>query len=298
MTVDVNGLGQAMAMGSTTITATAGTVSGTASVTVTGATLVSLAIAPLKSSMPAGATKQFIAMGSFSDSTTQNVTASALWSSSNAAAATIDNAGLASSVAIGSTTITASIGAISSSTTLTVSTVKLVSIAILPGNPTIETHTSVKFTAIGTYSDGSTATLTGVSWHSSKNNLANMHGSSGILRGKKAGKLTLTASFSGISGTTAVTIGSGTLVSVAITPASAFVSAGATQQFIATGTFSDGSTQNVSINSHWSSSVPSVATIANAPVSAGLAITYTKGTTTINVNHSGITAPGATLSAN
>ena len=295
VTVDANGLGQAVAAGSSTITVTSGTVSGTASVTVTGATLVSLTIAPLNSSMPEGATKQFTATGTFSDTSTQDMTATALWSSTDASVATIDNTGLASSVVDGTTTITASVGPISASTNLTVSVVDLVSITILPANPTVETHTSVKFTAIGNYSDGSTAPLTNVSWRSSKNNLANMHGGSGILRAKKAGKLTVTASASGITGTTSVTISSGTLVSIAITPAGASVTAGSTQQFVAMGTFSDGSTQDVTINSHWSSSTPSVATIANASASAGLAMTYSRGTSTIGVNSSGITATGVTL---
>ena len=295
VTVDANGLGQAVAAGSSTITVTSGTVSGTASVTVTGATLVSLTIAPLNSSMPEGATKQFTATGTFSDTSTQDMTATALWSSTDASVATIDNTGLASSVVDGTTTITASVGPISASTNLTVSVVDLVSITILPANPTVETHTSVKFTAIGNYSDGSTAPLTNVSWRSSKNNLANMHGGSGILRAKKAGKLTVTASASGITGTTSVTISSGTLVSIAITPAGASVTAGSTQQFVAMGTFSDGSTQDVTINSHWSSSTPSVATIANASASAGLATTYSRGTSTIGVNSSGITATGVTL---
>lgn len=298
MTIDGNGLGQAVAAGSATITATSGAVSGTASVTVTSATLVSLAIAPLKSNMPSGATKQFTATGTFSDNSTQDLTLLVLWSSSSMSVATIDNTGLVSSVAPGSTTIGASYGSISQTTTLTVSTVDLVSITISPLDPTIEAHTSVKFTAIGTYSDGSTATLTGVSWRSSKNNLANMHGGAGILRAKKTGKLSVTASFSGLSGSTTVTISNGTLVSVAITPVNASVSAGATQQYVATGTFSDGSTQDVSINSHWSSSTPSVATIANAPVNAGLATTYTSGTSSIGVNHSGITATKVTLTVN
>jgi hypothetical protein len=298
MTIDGNGLGQAVAAGSSTVTATSGAVSGTSSITVTSATLVSLAIAPLKSNMPSGAMKQFTATGTFSDNSTQDLTLLVLWTSSTSSVATIDNTGLVSSVAPGSTTIGASYGTISQTTTLTVSTVNLVSITISPLDPTMETHTSLKFTAIGVYSDGSTATLTSVSWRSSKNNLANMHGGSGILRAKKAGKLTVTASALGLSGSTTVTIGSGTLVSVAITPVNASVNAGATQQYVATGTFSDGSTQDVTINSHWSSSTPSVATIANAPVSAGLAKTYTSGTSTIGVNHSGITATGVTLTVN
>jgi hypothetical protein len=295
ITVDANGLGQAVAAGSSTITVTSGTVSGTASVTVTGATLVSLTIAPLQSVMPVGANKQFSATGTFSDNSTQDMTETALWSSTDASVATIDSTGLASSVVLGTTTITASVGAISASTTLSVSAVDLVSITVLPGNPSVEAHTSVKFTAIGNYSDGSTAPLTNVLWRSSKNNLANMHGSSGILRAKKAGKLTVTASASGVTGSTSVTIGSGTLVSIVITPAGGSVTAGSTQQFVAMGTFSDGSTQDVTINSHWSSSTPSVATIANGGAAAGLATTYAAGTSTIGVNHGGILATNVTL---
>jgi hypothetical protein len=142
---------------------------------------------------------------------------------------------------------------------------------------------------MGHYSDGSTSTLVIVSWHSSKNNLANVRGS-GIFHAKKAGTLTLSATSSGVTGSTTVTIGSGTLVSIAITPANSSVAVGSTQQMIATGTFSDSSTQDVTINSHWSSTVPTVATIANAPVTAGLAKTFASGTTVIGVNHSGTTA--------
>jgi hypothetical protein len=175
------------------------------------------------------------------------------------------------------------------STTLTVSTAKLVSITISPANARVERHTSLLFTATGVYSDGSTSSLPIVSWHSSKPQFANMR-STGILHAKKSGTLTLSATALGVTGTTTVTIGAGTLVSVAITPANSSVAAGSTQQFAATGTFSDGTTQDVTINSHWSSTVPSVATIANAPVLAGLATTFTPGTTTVAVNHSGITA--------
>jgi len=289
LTIDQNGLAIAVGPGTSTVSVVSGTVSATASVTVTNAILVSLAIAPLNSSMPAGAVKQFSATGTFSDNSTQDMTQSVLWSSSAPAVATIDNTGLVTSIITGSTTVAATWGAITQSTTLTVSNVKLVSIAINPANAHVSKGTSLRFTAVGTYSDGSTATLTNVSWRSSKNNLANMRGS-GILHAKKAGTLTLTASASGISGTTTVTIGSGTLVSIDIQPANSLVTAGSTQQFAAIGTFSDGSTQDVTINSHWSSTISGVATIANAPVSAGLATTHSTGTTTIGVNHGGITA--------
>jgi trimeric autotransporter adhesin len=296
LTVDANGLAFAVAPGTSTITATVGAISGTTSVTVTSATLVSLGISPSHSSMPVGAVKQFTAIGTFSDGSTQDLTLSVLWTTSTPSVAAIDDVGSVTSFVTGSTTITATSGAVSSSTTLTVSTAKLVSITISPANPRVEQHTSLLFTATGVYSDGSSSTLTSVSWHSTKPQFANVR-TTGILHAKKAGTLTLSATASGVTGSTTVTIGTGTLVSITITPANSSVAAGATQQLTAIGTFSDGTTQDVTFYSHWSSTVPTVATVANAPIHAGLATTFAPGTTTIGINHSGITAT-TNLSAN
>jgi uncharacterized protein YjdB len=286
--VDPSGLVSAVGTGSATITATSGSVSGTASLTVSGATLVSIAVTPANSSMAVGTTKQFTATGTYSDASMQDITASVIWTSSTPAAATISARGLASSVASGTTTITASFGSISGSTGLTVSTAHLVSISITPANPRINAGTSLKFTASGTFSDGSVANnLSGVSWKSSKPNIASVR-SSGIAHGKKGGTATITAAASGVSGTTTLTVGTGTLTSIAVTPASPTASAGTTQQFVATGTFSDGSTQDITLNAHWSSSAASVATVANAPSVAGLANCIAAGSTTIGANSGGI----------
>jgi trimeric autotransporter adhesin len=288
-TVDALGVVTGVGPGTSTITVNSGSVSGTASLTVTGATLVSLAVTPANSTMAIGTTKQFTATGTFSDSSTQDITASVVWTSSNPVAATINAQGLATSAVNGSTTITAAFGAITGSTGLTVTTVHLVSITVTPVTPRISKGTSIKFTATGTFSDGSVATnLSGVSWKSSKPNLASIR-SSGIAHGKKGGTVTITASSAGVTGTTTLTIGTGTLVSVALTPVAPTAAAGGTQQFVATGTFSDASTQDISLNSHWSSSNATVATIANAPSVAGLAHCIAAGTSSIGVNSGGIT---------
>jgi trimeric autotransporter adhesin len=258
--------------------------------------LVSLAIAPLNSSMPAGATKQFSATGAFSDNSTQNMTTLVLWSSSNLSVASINAAGVVSSFATGNTTVQASLGSVIQSTTLTVSSVGLQSITVTPANPTIAKGTLVKFTATGTYSDGSTAVLSNVAWKSSKPQLANVR-SNGIARGKKAGTLTVSATAFGVTSTTSLTVGTGVLVSLQITPINPSIAAGATLQFTSTGTFSDGTMQDVTLNSHWSSSVAAVATIANAPSQAGLAKTNAVGVTTIGANSGGI-VNATSLSAN
>jgi len=282
------GLATAVSTGTSTVTAASGGISGSATVTATSATLVSLAIAPLNSSMPIGATRQFTATGTFNDSTTQDMTLSVLWGSSNGSIASIDDKGLVSSSATGQVTISANWGSITQSTLLTVSTVRLVSITVNPANGRVAPHTSAKFTAVGNFSDGSTASLKIVSWKSSKPQFASIR-SSGLAHGKKAGTVTISATSSGVTGTATLVIGTGTLVSVIVSPVNPVVSSGSTQQFAAIGSFSDGTTQDITYNSHWSSSAAAIATIANNPSVAGLATTTSPGTTTIGVNSKGTT---------
>ena len=76
-----------------------------------------------------------------------------------------------------------------------------------------------------------------------------------------------------------------TLVSIAVTPAMATIGVNATQQFTATGTFSDNSTKDVTTQSTWTSSAPATATVGAATglatgVAAGgpVTITATDGT--------------------
>ncbi len=290
LTVNSSGLATGVAAGSVTVAANSAGISGTAAVTVTNATLVSLAVSPANSTMPIGATKQFTATGTFNDSTTQDITASVLWSSSTPASVTINNKGLATSLAAGTSTISAALGSVSGSTGLTVSNVKLASITVTPASAQIAAGTSLKFTATETFSDGSVATnLSAVSWKSSKPQFASIR-STGLAHGKKAGTVTISATSSGITGTGTLVVGIGTLVSIAISPSNPSVSVGSTQQFTAIGTFSDTSTQDITLNTHWSSSASNVATIANAPSVAGLATTTAIGVTTIGANAHGILA--------
>jgi hypothetical protein len=85
------------------------------------ATLVSISLSPSAPSIQTGGTQQFTATGAFSDNTTQNLTSTATWSSSNPSVATISSAGVAAGVAVGTTTIKAGSGTVSGATTLTVS---------------------------------------------------------------------------------------------------------------------------------------------------------------------------------
>src|SRR5690606_11364929 len=98
--------------GALTITAELDGVQGTASLTVTDAIMTGLAISPLVASVPLGVSQTYVATASFSDGTTQDVSNTAAWSSSDEAVATMSGA-TARTLALGATTIDAIVGEIS-----------------------------------------------------------------------------------------------------------------------------------------------------------------------------------------
>ena len=63
----------------------------------------------------------------------------------------------------------------------------------------------------------------------------------------------------------------GALQSIAVTPANPIIAKGLTQQFTATGTFSDNTTQNLTSQVTWASATPAVATITAAGLATGVA---------------------------
>jgi hypothetical protein len=101
--------------------------------------------------------------------------------------------------------------------------------------------------------------------------------------GSRMGTLTVTDS-AGNSPQVASLSGTGSapiLVSLAVAPAAPSIMWGNSQQFTATGTFSDGSTQNLTTSVSWSSSATSVAAISNVSGNQGLAGSIAFGWTTI-----------------
>jgi hypothetical protein len=105
----------------------------------------------------------------------------------------------------------------------------------------------------------------------------------------------VTATLGGIAtATVTVAPGSVSLVSLAVTPTNSLTALGTTLGFTATGTYSDGSTQNLTTSVTWSSSATGVATISNAAGSQGLASSVGAGSTTISAT-SGSVSGSTTL---
>jgi Bacterial Ig-like domain (group 2) len=83
-----------------------------------------------------------------------------------------------------------------------------------------------------------------------------------------------------------------TLQSIAVTPLSPSIAAGNTQQFTATGTYSDNSTKNITGSVTWASSNPLFATIAST---TGLATGVALGTTEITATLGSVVSPNDPL---
>jgi trimeric autotransporter adhesin len=281
-TVNAQGQFKGMSEGAAQVSAAYQGVTGSTTITIGAPALVGIAVSPNPSTLPLGESEQFSAIGNYSDGSVQDLTQSVTWSASTSGVATISAAGFASGMNAGSTLITASSGNIQGSALLTVGTAVLTSIAVTPGNPSIAAGDTQQFTAIGTYSDASTQNLTSVvAWNSPAPGVATVT-ASGLATGMAAGTTSIAATLGNMTGSTTLTVSPAALVSIAVTPGNASVVAGDTQQFTATGTYTNGSTQNLTNAVTWTSMAPGVATIASGGmakgmVAGGASITATSG---------------------
>src|SRR5690606_6449709 len=83
-------------VGTVTITAISGAISGDTTLTVTAAELVSIAVTPANPNVALGNTQQFTATGTYTDASSTDLTASVTWSRTNGTgSASIDADGLA-----------------------------------------------------------------------------------------------------------------------------------------------------------------------------------------------------------
>jgi 6-phosphogluconolactonase (cycloisomerase 2 family) len=299
------GLATGVGPGTTQITASLGGVIGSTNLTVTAVVLVSIAVTPPNSSIPKGTVQQLTATGTYSDNSTQDLTASATWAPTTSSIATVSNAagsiGKVTALSLGTVTITATQGGVTGSTMLTVTPAALVSIAVTPANASIAKGTNQPFTATGTYSDNTTQNLTtSVAWAPTTGavaTLSNAAGSQGLATALSPGTVTVTATLGTVVGTTGLTVTAATLVSIDVTPATATIRIGAThaQQYTATGHYSDLTTPDITTLVTWNSATAATATISNAAGTKGLATGLAPGTTTITAALNTITSNSATL---
>ncbi len=289
--------GSPISLGPAPSSSTSGIVSSPVSLTVTNATLTSIAITPGTASLAPSGTQQFTAVGIFSDGTRQDITPDVTWASSNTAVAIIGaQTGLAIGQGAGATQITATFGNVSSpAAVLQATSAALQSIALAPASASVARNGTVQIQAIGTFSDGTQQNVTtSATWTSSNTGIASVGVGSGLVRGISAGSAQISAIIGTVKSTsTPLTVTSATLKSISVSPVNRSVAVGTSVQYTATGTYSDGSTQTVTSAAAWASSKTSVAEIG---AGSGLATSVAAGTTSITASQGGAGSPVAIAS--
>jgi uncharacterized protein YjdB len=292
----VAGLAKAVAAGSATVSASMNGISGSAALSVTNAVLLSIAVSPSNPSIDVGTQQQFTAKGTFDDGTAQDISNVASWTTSSGVASITTKSGLATGNTTGTATITATFTlgstSIQGTAQLTVTLANLVSIAINavnPGtggtaaNPAIAVNTLQSFSAIGTFTDGSTHNLNGlVTWASSNPSVAMIGTQNPSAQGVAPGVSTISATTGLVTGTTILTVTNATLISMSVAPSSTSIPVGVKVNLKTSGSFSDGSTQDLTVQANWASSNSALATVSNSGGSSGLVTSVAPGTVTIN----------------
>src|SRR5712692_8844280 len=244
-TINSLGLAATKAQGSTLISATLGSTTGTSTLNVTASVLDSIQVKPANVTVILPATQQFTAMGIFSDSSTHDLTTTATWISSNAGVATIGaNTGLATAAGSGTTKISATFNAVTGSTSFTV--IALTSIAISPSNPNVVFGSKLQLTATGTYSDGSTRDFTATAaWSSTSPGVATVN-ATGLVTSVHEGTTTIQAIQSGVTGSTQLSVVDD--VAISISPSSTSLTVNSIQQFTVTVTGASNTSVTWSVN--------------------------------------------------
>ncbi len=236
------------------------------------ATLSSIALTPASLSLAAGATQQMVAVGSYSDGSSKDVTADVAWTSNATAVATVSAGGLVSAAG-GATagqvaSITASLSGKTQVAVLTITGgggVTLTSVTVAPAAPSLAPGGTQQLTATANYSNGSNTNVTATAtWTTSSAAVATVStaglvtAAGGATNGQTA---TITATFQGQAGTSVVTISTGGGGSgITLTPAGGSVRIGRTLQLAAA--LTTGGT-DVTRTATWSSSATAVCTVSN-----------------------------------
>ena len=271
------GLATSLSVGSVKIMATNGGHVSSSVLMISKTVLVSVAVSPSDLSIVLGDNKQLTATGTFSDKSTQDLTSVATWTSSLPTVAAVGSSGLAVSHSVGTSTILASLGSVNASTQLTVSAAALASITVTKNHPTIPLGTTAQFAATGTYTDSSVRDLTNsVTWTWSPSGVLKINGS-GLATGSAIGVSTVIAKSGSISGESTLEVSAPVVASIGVTPDVTAMPLGTSQQLTAAGTFTDGSTRNLTASATWTSTSTSIVSVNNN----GMAVANKLGNATV-----------------
>jgi uncharacterized protein YjdB len=297
VTVSASGLATALAPGGAIVTATSEGKSSPASVTVAAIPVASVVVQPTTQALVEGQTAQIRAQPM--DVTGKPLTGRVvLWSTSNAAVATVTSTGVVTAQAPGNAVITATSEGKSGTSAVTVAALPPNAVVITPAQVVVQQGATWQLTAQVLDAQGRVVPNSQVTFSSSDNAIATVS-SSGLVSGVAPGKVTISATSAGLTGTAQVTVTSIPVGRVVVTPASPTIAIGTTITLTAQALSASGQplTGRTVV---WSSSLPNIASVSAQGVVTGLAAGNTVVFASIEgvmgwVNVTVIPAPVATV---
>ena len=144
----------------------------------------------------------------------------------------------------------------------------LTAITIAPSGPVADVGTTTSFFATGVYSDGSSKDISAsVTWSSSTATVASVS-SGGVATALTAGTSGITATSGKIVGSASIQVAPPTFITV--TPGFPAVTVGGSQAFVASGTFADGTTRDLTNFVDWTlMTTPGTVTLSSVGVAKG-----------------------------
>ncbi|NHZ97339.1 ice-binding family protein [Massilia sp. CCM 8734] len=159
---------------------------------------------------------------------------------------------------------------------------ELVSVSVTPATATVLVGASQQFLATASYADGTSRNVTDLStWASASPAIARVTPAGGLATGLTPGSAAITAAFGAKTGAATLQVNAMTpvtppvvvsLTGLSVTPASASVRVGASQQYTAIATYSDSSTAVITNNVNWMSGSTAIATIVQSGSATGVAV--------------------------
>lgn len=279
-TVDANGLVHGVSAGTATITATSGSLSDQAAVTVSPVPANAVVVSPGEATLFVGETvtlKATVTDANGDPLSGRPVT----WSSSATGVATVSASGVVTAKAPGTATITASSEGKSGKSTITVKLVPVASVDMNPGELELQIGQSATITATPKSADGIALTGRSISWKSRDPGIATVS-SNGQVTAKSAGSTIIEASSEGVTGVALVTVANVPVSSVVVTPDTATLVVGQSKQLSAK-TYDAGGTELSGRTITWSSSNEDVASVS----SSGKVLAVAPGSATITATSEG-----------
>lgn len=276
----------------------------------TGA-LLNIIVTPQQASIPVTGTQQYTVTAIYSNGSSQDVTATSTLTAANVpvggtAVATVSSAaltkGLVTGNLVGTSTITATYLGNTKTATLTVNAATATKFEVKPTAFSIPVTGTQKFTAIETFSDGTSFDRTALSTWTAVNAplggpaVATIGLNTGIATGAAVGASTITATYaaSPLSPATAtLNVNAATSLTLKVTPAVASTPVTGTQQYTVIETFSDGTTIDRTAAASWTSANTAVASVSSLVLTKGLATGKAVGTVNISATYLGTTASAA-----